>query len=375
MASKFNKANALQPVAPIKPIEEAGFYNVPTGTASDLVLITLGAGADVANLPARKKQINHGQALEVLENGRSRRVILTGGKGEVTVEIPDLDAIAGSNKTAKKMFILALIKTNEQALHEGKLARDHVSFSLRELIDIGFYSTPQSARTGFNAGMDSLTSLKVKGRLQKSKKAGNAVDVLEVLFTGARIVKGQCFIFLNTRIDWGFIAQYFTFIPRYYFKLPNRASDLLYYIFYLARQNTREIEERGYFTISFRAIQYRLQLPNEKEARNPQRDIKQAIEDAIVQLEDEHRAMYGNEDFQLEPIYSDEAPIADFLDKGYLKVILKGHFAETFIAISKETAKKVKAAEQRQARISERAIAINEAKSQANRQRAEGGEN
>ena len=111
--------------------------------------------------------------------------------------------------------------------------------------------------------MDTLTSLKIKGHIQQTKKKGSSIDALEVLFTGARIERGQCTIYFNERISWSFIAQYFTILPRYYFRLPNRASDLLYYIFYLARQHTRDIEERGYFTIGFRAIQHRLQLPSE----------------------------------------------------------------------------------------------------------------
>lgn len=183
-----------------------------------------------------------------------------------------------------------------------------------------------------------------------------------MLFTGARIERGQCTIFFNERISWSFIAQYFTILPRYYFRLPNRASDLLYYIFYLARQHTKDIEERGYFTISFRAIQHRLQLPSEVGNNNPDRTIKQPIEEAIEQIEDGHSGLYGNEDFSLLPVYDEYAPIASFLDNGYLRVELKGSFAETFIAISKDTAKQIEAAQKRQARITEKAVAINTAK-------------
>lgn len=183
-----------------------------------------------------------------------------------------------------------------------------------------------------------------------------------MLFTGARIERGQCTIFFNERISWSFIAQYFTILPRYYFRLSNRASDLLYYIFYLARQHTRNIEERGYFTIGFRAIQHRLQLPNEVGNNNPYKTIKKPIEEAIEELETEHSNLYGNTEFSLLPVYDEYAPIANFLDNGYLRVELKGSFAETFIAISEDTAKQIEAAQKRQARITEKAIAINTAK-------------
>lgn len=362
MAKKNQQALTIQPVAPLKPVEQRDFYNVPDSTASNLILETLGAGAAIADLPARKRQVNHSTTLEVLESGKRRQVSLKTQRASVTIELADIDKLTGSNKPAKKLFVLALIKANEQAIHDGQLTKNYISFPLQELIDTGFYSTPQSARKGFNAGMDTLTSLKIKGHIQQTKKKGSSIDALEVLFTGARIERGQCTIFFNERISWSFIAQYFTILPRYYFRLPNRASDLLYYIFYLARQHTKDIEERGYFTISFRAIQHRLQLPSEVGNNNPDRTIKQPIEEAIEQIEDGHSGLYGNEDFSLLPVYDEYAPIANFLDNGYLRVELKGSFAETFIAISEDTAKQIEAAQKRQARITEKAIAINTAK-------------
>lgn len=371
MAKKNQQALSVQPIAPLQPLEQKDFYNVPDSTASNLILETLGAGADIADLPARKRQVNHSTTLEVLESGKRRQISLKSQKASVTIELADIDKLTGSNKPAKKLFVLALIKANEQAIHDGQLTKNYVSFPLQELIDTGFYSTPQSARKGFNAGKDTLTSLKIKGHIQQTKKKGSSIDTLEVLFTGARIERGQCTIFFNERISWSFIAQYFTILPRYYFRLPNRASDLLYYIFYLARQHTRDIEERGYFTIGFRAIQHRLQLPSETATKNPQRDIKDPIDEAIWQIEDGHSGLYGNMEFSLLPVYDDAATISEFLENGYLKVELKGAFAKTFIEISKDTAKQIETAQKRQTRITERAVAINTAKKLEAEEKAE----
>lgn len=377
MAKINYNSKAPQPLEPVKQ-SETSFYNVPDSTASNLVLDVLGAGADLADLPDRKRQVNHNTEYEVLEDGNKRLISLKNGTGtaEITIELADIEKVTGSNKPAKKFFVLSLIKANEQAIHNGQLTKDYISFPLQELLDIGFYKTPQSARKGFNSGADILTSLKIKGKVKKSKKKGAEIDALEVLFTGARIEKGQCFIFFNPRISWGFLTQYFTILPRYYFRLPNRASDLLYYIFFLARQHTKDIEERGYFTISFRAIQHKLQLPNEKGLNNPQRDIKDAIEDAIEQLENEHSKTYGNMEFSLLPVYDEEAPIAEYLGNGYLKVELKGAFASTFIAISKDTEKQIADYQKRQARIQEKAIAQATAKKLESKKKTEkeGGE-
>lgn len=358
---KFNAVSTLPVAAQIvdpQKIGEKPFYNMPDSAASNLIFEMLQAGENIADLPARKQKVSHGQSLEVRERGNQRQVIYKSGAAEVTVELEDIGKLTGSNKPAKKLFVLTLIKANEQAIFSGEIGRDYVSFPLQELIDIGFYKTSQSARQGFKSGAGALTSLKIKGHIQKGKRKKSSIDVLEVLFTGARIEKNQCTIYLNPRIDWGFMTQYFTLIPKYYFRLPNRSSDLLYYIFFIARQRTADIEQRGYFTISFRAIQAQLQLPNELSTPNPQRDIKNQIEKAIEEIEDQHSRYYSNTDFSLLPVYDDKANIKSFLDNGYLQVSFKNDFAQTFIKISQEKRKQIEATQKRSERITEKAIAL-----------------
>ena len=155
------------------------------------------------------------------------------------------------------------------------------------------------------------------------------------------------------------MLQYYTILPRYYFRLPNRASDLLYYICYLARQNTKKIAEQGYYTISTRAIQHRLFLPSEVNNINPQRTIKQPIKDAINELMMEHSNRYGTTELRLELIYNEKGNITDFLENGYLKVRITGDFAEPFMAISRNTANRIEAAQKRQTSIVDRALVKN----------------
>lgn len=357
-------SNAIQVTTPTKQ-KEIGFYNLPTSTGSNLIYDVLEAGENIADLPNRKKRINNNTTYKVQQSGKKRLISLANqnGTGEVTAELADIEKATGSNISAKMLFTLSMIKANEQAIFNGELTKDYISFPLQELVDIGLYKTIRSARTGFNNGADLLTSIKIKGKIKKSKKAEVEIETLEVLFTGARIQKGQCYIFLNHRIKWSFFTQYFTILPRYYFSLSNRASDLLLYIFYLARQSVKAIEERanqnggkGYFTISFRALQQKLQLPSEKGLNNPRRDIKDAIENAISEIEEAHIETYGSGGFYLEPTYNDKAPISEYLDNGYLKVILEGAFSSMFIAISKETEKQIKKYQARQEKIQDNAI-------------------
>lgn len=352
-------------------IEKTSFYNMPDSPATHLVIEAMGAGGNIADLPARKKQVSHDTTIELLVDGSKRKLTATSKKATITLELADIEKFAGSNKPAKKLFILALIKANEQALFDGNLGRDYISFPLQELIDIGFYKTPQSARNGFKKAMDALTDIKLSGDIRQTKK--NTVSVIGIHpFRKGAISHNQCFIQLESGFNWRFVAQYFTILPRYYFKLPNRASDLLYYIFFLARQHTKDIEKQGYFTISFRAIQHILQLPSEVGNTRPKQTIKDPIDEAIENLDAEHRKAYDNMEFDLLPIYDEKAPIAEFLDNGYLKVCLEGEFAKTFIQISKATQKQIKQAEQRKNRIIEKATAIKTAQSMTNTAKQQG---
>ncbi len=337
------------------------FYDMPDSTASHFLFDILSAGYGIADLPPRKRQVNHSTAYDVKASGDKRLVSMETREGaaQVTVEISDINKM---NKAGKKFLILSLIKANEQALHNGQLTREYISFPLQELVDYGLYARLTGARKGFEIGTDALTSIKVKGTVRKSKNSTATIKALEVPFTGAKIENNQCYIYLNTRIDWNFLTQYFTKIPKYYFRLSNRASDLLYYIFYLARQHTREIADRGYFTVSFRAIHSLLKLPSEIDTQRHEQLIRKPLEGAIAEIETEHKQMYGNKDFLLELVYDEKAGIAEYLDNGYLKVSLAGAFAEPFILQYQEQEKKIRQADQKKERIEEKAIAMKMAK-------------
>lgn len=362
MTNADSKATPSSPSTPFQPVEGKSFYTSPTSPASNLIMETLGAGENLAELPARKRQIKSSSELKVLVSGQGRRVLLTRPNGdEITLELSDINKLLGSKNPARKFFRLALIKANEQAVHDGQLTQDYISFPLKELVDLGLYKSIESARLGFRAGMNTLTSLKLSGKICRGKKKETIIEGTEVLFSGARIKNNQCFLRLNYGLSWDALIQYYTILPAYYFRLPSRASDLLDYISTLARQRTKDIEEKGYFTIGFRAIQCRLQLPNEIGNRNPDRTIKQPIEEAVKQIEDAQRER-GKVELSFLFVYDASATIADYLDNGFLKVIPEGEYRAFFVGISQKNAKQIETAQKQKARIVEKAKTINLAK-------------
>lgn len=339
------------------------FYNMPTSGSSDLVMKALGAGSSLAALPDAQKKVSHNQSITVRESGKKRQIVAKGNNTETIIEIGDIEKLIGSNKAAKKMFAFALIKMNEQAYDykSGSLYHDEIGFSLQELVDMGYYSSTRAARRGFLQAMDTLTSLKLKAIVKKGKKSlttahADGEGVL-VMFTGAAVANSYCRVMLNYKVNWQPLFQYFTILPKFAFQLGNRPFDLLYTIFYLARQNSKQVKEKGYFTISLRAIQQRLDLPEESKTKNPSRDIMQPIEDAVADITKQLQATGTEQEFIITAVYDDRANIMEYLDNGYLKIELRGLYAQPFIEGSTKQKKAIEKYQKRQEAIVDKAIA------------------
>lgn len=337
------------------------------------------SGGDIDQLSDRKQKYNRNIQYLVEGRGDQRRISYTKSDGKrnttttVSVEIDDFRKIVNRNPQTKKILNRILIRANEQAIHYGVLTRDKVSFPLRELVGEGQYKNLETARQGFYNVADTLTGLKVSGKIERGKKKTLQQGVHAVLFKAAKVDNATCEIYLNEMLNWGLITPYYTGLPDFYFELPDRAAELLEYIFYIARQNTRQLAEQGYFTIGYRAIQYRLNLPDEKTCRNPRRDIKDAIEAAIEQIEEKYckyappiptdaTGEDANPDFALLPLADYDAPIKKYLDEGKLKISLKGEYGRRFIQISQKTADRIEAARKRKEKQEDMAIARNLAK-------------
>lgn len=334
---------------------EKVFTPIPTSPATETILKLLSTGKDVAALKKKYPRISHTQEIEVLTNGNARQVRILSGVSSVTLELENVDLLLHSKK-AKKWFIFLMGEIIKQAVTpDGQLKKAFVFFTPNDLVNLGLYSSTRAAIKAFDDISSLLTSLKAKGELRKGKKPIEQKDII-VLFTRAQFIKREGFyISINHEINWALICAYYTVVHKAYFKLSSRASDLLLYVFIRARQNTNALKDRGYFTISMRAVQDRLNLPNEKTTGHPERDIRQPIEEAITAIEDELK----DSDFKITPIYDVGAPIADYLDKGYLKVELKGKYVETFNKLEETKRKQIAAANNRKEKIKDAAIARN----------------
>lgn len=320
--------------------------SMPESPSTNTLLQVLGSGGGLDNLTQTS---GSNTSLKVSSHGNARQITHETDTTKTVIEIPDINKVFGSgktaksNKTAKKVFNLVMLKISEQVYRDGKLTGNAVLFPLQDLVDYGLYSSPRTARRGFIEGMEALTSLKAKGEM--STKKGNVIaktESMRVLFTGYDIINGQCRILVQNDFDWRLMIQYHMPLPPYCFALPNKSYDLLYYIFYIARQRVKDIEEKGFFIVKNRTIQHRLNLPNEKNTKNPRRDIKDVIETAITEIEDMHNEVYENGELKITPMgYNEDDSIQTYLDKGYLKIEITGGWATSFKEISKAQKKQI----------------------------------
>lgn len=376
---KREERKTLERTLPIiKGAEVRGdLINMPSSPLTQLLSEILGySDSELGLYATRKDRTNRKQKIVIKGNKDTRRISYSKGNDKLTIEISDFRKILNRNPQVKKILARILIRANEQAIHKGELTKTTVTFPLRELVGKGQYKNPDTARQGYYNATDILTSFKISGTMKKGEKEQIQQGKHVVLFTSAEVDKATCTIDLNIRFNWALITPYYSVLPDFYFELPQKAADLLEYIFYRARQTNPE-NNMIRFNISYRAIQTILNLPEEvkngKTINNPKRDIKDVIELAIEQIEEAYckyappipenaTGEAAEPDFSLLPKADYDAPIKQYLDEGRLEVTLRRGYAQRLIDIDKKKTDKIERITRRKQRIEDKAKAINLAK-------------
>ena len=251
------------------------------------------------------------------------------------VEIDQADKyLSKTNKTFTKVLLFTLQKMTAQNFPL------EVGFSLQELVDLGMYSTTSNAGRAVKEffaqqKLTTLSGIVKKGRKTVKEEGG-------ILFYHYRLENGFVKLSVNENFNMEFIANYFTIFPRFAYALSNNAFSLVRYIFFLARQNTQAIKEKGTFTISLEAVRENLGLPSVEDVKNRRyrQLIIEPIEKAIEEVEEALLTVpeakeYG---FTITPYGTDASGINEWL-QGYLEIGLKGDFAETFIRLATKAEK------------------------------------
>lgn len=269
----------------------------------------------------------------------------TSKKDVVTVSFDDITILKGkNNKGFSKLFAYCLIKANEQNYSPT------ITFPLKDIVSVGMYSSLRSARKGFVDNIIKIMGLTFKGECHKGKQI--IKEAGGKLFYHYEIENNYVTLYLNPQLNIEFLASYFTLMPSFAFKLNTNSFSLINYIFFLARQNTMEIKEKGCFNISLKAIHNYLCLPGLKETKEHSRLIKEPIEKAIEEIEE----MNNDADLTITPYYkSDNCSVAEWLE-GHLEIGLSGKYAKTFIEIAKKSQDIIEKSEKMRERAQEKAM-------------------
>lgn len=255
---------------------------------------------------------------------------------EVTISQAD-EYLRKSRKTTEKVLTYVL-QTMDNQFYPLK-----VSLNLKDMVDTGLYSTTTNAKRGVIEFFEQQKLITLKGTVKKNNQT--IKEQGGILFYNYYFDKGKGIIELqmNENFNIDFIANYYSVFPRFAYALKNNnAFSLVRYIFYIARQRTRDIKETGTFTIKLDSIRENLGLPAVEEVKN--RKFKQfiidPIEKAIEDIEEELLKVPEAEDrkFTLTPRIPDTTNIKEWLD-GYIEIGLSGDFAETFINIATKAEK------------------------------------
>ena len=343
-----NKEEIAAIISDPKPVKEKELYrNTPYTVIEHYSLRTLDDSKRPIRITKRTQTINHAVNANVTYTDRGQVYTYETAKTSVSIKISD--ALTNSrNKENKKILMLILIKAFEQALHNGKLTSKIISFHLSELVDLGLYKNLRTARAGIEGAWSALSGLSYDYKDKKRKRSG-----FRTYITGGDIKMNRVYIMLNDYADWQIIASKYIQTPLYYFRASNRAADLILSIFYIMRQRTAQIAEKGFFTIQLDTLQKDLHLPNADPGAggHPGRDtvepLKAAIEE-VMRLQKEA----GARDLTLTlEADSDSTHAAALIDCGYLRVnVAPGALRDRVMKIAQLTAEKTAHALERKER-------------------------
>lgn len=251
-------------------------YKMPTSNKSHFLKEFLQYGRNIEDLPPREERKKHGVKVDIIDNWNNKKmtaITRTTKKEKTSIILKSFDLLQKHNKTSDKFFDFILCKAAEQLPLSRQLNENqHITFTLDEVLEAGLYTDLDAARDAFRAAGHVLTSIKMEWGKRR----------LEVLFTGAEIKNGICYVFFNDRLDWCDFARFYMALPHYYFELTNKARCLLYNVCYLARQRKRQ----NAFKIKMLTVQQALNLPPATGNHDPKRTILTPLENAINEIKE-----------------------------------------------------------------------------------------
>lgn len=338
--------------------DKSKYFSFPNSPASNTMINVVSHAGNLENFANRLEHNSHSSQIEFFSppegtsKNLSERVKYSTDNTETTIHLDNIDLFTKANKPLKKILTYTLVKLSKENVTESLDNDISIKFPLEDFVDLGCYKTLRTARQAFNQAKNPLTSIKIEGVVRDKKDMKQITESgIEVLFTGAHIKNGIVEIYLNKRINWELFAlQYFSILPKTYFSLSDNAADTLLNVVMLARKRLNDIGKNGYFNMSFKTLQQILDLPDENDTKNPGRDIKDPILNAIAEI-----SKMENGDIVIEPVYNTNGNIIEFLEEGYARISLHNEYLEYFEELAKNKKNKIENTMKKREEIAEKA--------------------
>ena len=229
---------------------------------------------DLTGTGKKKNDRHKAVALRPLENGFEYEQTKKGST--VTVRIINKDTVKSA--ATIKMLIFILSKATQQNFNPTCI------FSLKELVNLNWYSSISNARAGVEQLLPGVQSLQIGAKLKKGKRYINQDNA--VLFPYYRITNNIVEVDLNDKFDFASLCYQYAIVPAWAFSLNNNAFYLVYYIFTRFRA-----ERSNTLNLKLSLIRDQMALPTREEYKKsgkkfkPERYVKEPITKVIDEIE------------------------------------------------------------------------------------------
>lgn len=343
-------------------LERKEMLSMPSGQPMNLVRQTLAAGKKpyetIEAAQAFKNKIegpSRGKAEYRIKGrtGDARTLIRYSEKDLSAVTLSNINLLTGDSVTAQNVLDGIFYELGQNRLNEKREIEDReLNIAYQKFVEYGVASRLNDVKKLIK-DEDLIARLLSIQIATKEIEKGDRPDIMAApLFARLGAVKEGLIVVPNKELNWDNVIQGFLSVPRYVWQLERNAKTLLLYICEYIR-----INKAGSFKLSLRSVIARLVLPSESETKNPKRDIKDRIRDAVEEINKEEKKQKGsNKELSLRLVVDEDARIGEWLDTGYISVKASGRLTESAQLIQGKQDKKVKAIQKRKEKNEDRAF-------------------
>lgn len=283
---------------------------LPSSPITDFLIILLYILPDINSIDTlikRNRKISKGKSvIQYRTDGTALLAEKKSDTEQIQLRFDDYRSIP-----PPKLIVFLLWQINKLAIIDTNIVEYEIEFNIQELVECGMYKSVTSAKTALKH-LNRITDIYFRGTVKCDES--KTITEWQRPIQSVDITKRKVTVNLNLDFPWEMLTRYYMQLPEEAFSLSLRGFLMMYYCCYRARQKTSEIKHYGSFSISLRAVQYRLNLPDEGQTNHPKAEIKQPIKDII----DEINAL--NCGIRLKLFADESSGIDSFLNSGKVNV-------------------------------------------------------